>query len=804
MASLCLLAIPFQALTQAPDLGASSTFTLFTAVGAFDNLGASIVTGDIGTDAGAFSGFPPGTVIGEIHVADPVSAQAAIDVDAAYGFLDGLTCGTVIGTTLGNNQVLTPDTYCLGAASTLNATLFLDGENDPNSIFIFQIDGALSTSTFANIVLINSASLCNVYWQINGAFTLGDSAVFQGTLLVNGAIHLLEGSSLLGSALSRSGAIDLHNNVVTIGLPPVADIISADGPLSFCEGDSVVLSGNTNGTWNNGSSNESITVYADGEFYSITTNGCGSDTSEHFFVSVIQDVPPEITCPADITLDCLANTLPVSTGIATATDSCGTVNITFTEIIISGLCPQEFVITRIWTATDNNGTTATCEQIISISDTTPPLITCPANVTITCEESTQPATNGTATAIENCDAFPLVSFTDVTIPGSCAQEFTIDRTWTAIDECGNSATCIQTITVVSNELPSITCPPGITVSCIDLIPAPNGLGVIASGSCGAAMIVTHLGDVVSNEICTNSFVVTRTYQASDACGNTATCLQVINVLDITTPVISFSDPAIAGLDNGDTLVIQCFGQNPEWNLPAFGPGSITATDNCAAETQIQFQQTVEGEGNCDVDGFIILYRLTWTITDACDNSSSAVLFLSVIDTIAPQIFGVPGDITVSCNAIPETFDAVYATDGCLCACVMMTESTNLVAGCQDGQVIVRTWSSTDDCGNLAIETQTITLIDDTGPHLQLIPAELTDIQDGSIVEFTCSTGGIPSYFDQLNENSISNTESCGGIADIDFKKSIQTPANCAFFGFVEEQTFSWTSTDLCGIPLLLQ
>lgn len=54
----------------------------------------------------------------------------------------------VIGTTLGNNQVLTPNIYCLGAASSLNGDLILDGEGDPNAIFIFKINGALSTSTF--------------------------------------------------------------------------------------------------------------------------------------------------------------------------------------------------------------------------------------------------------------------------------------------------------------------------------------------------------------------------------------------------------------------------------------------------------------------------------------------------------------------------------------------------------------------------------------------------------------------------------------------------------------------------------
>lgn len=216
VASIIIFLIPVITFAQAPDLGTASTFAIFTGVGAFDNVGASHITGDIGTNVGAFTGFPPGNVIGQIQVANSASAQAATDVDVAYSYLSEKTCGIVIGTTLGGGQILTPNVYCLGAASTLNGDLILDGQGNSNALFIFKIDGALSTSTFSNIVLINGATLCNVFWQINGQFTLGDSSVFRGTLLVNGAISLLEASSLYGRGLSRAGKIALHNNIVDV------------------------------------------------------------------------------------------------------------------------------------------------------------------------------------------------------------------------------------------------------------------------------------------------------------------------------------------------------------------------------------------------------------------------------------------------------------------------------------------------------------------------------------------------------------------------------------------------------------
>lgn len=269
---------PFFNFGQAPNLGTTSNFALFTASGAFGNTGNTVVTGDVGANVGAFTAFPPGILVGQKHVADPVSVQAAIDVDVAYSSLSATTCGSVIATTLGNNQVLTGNVYCLGAASVLNGKLILDGQGNPNTLFIFKINGAFSTNAHASVVLINSASLCNVYWQVNGAFNLGDSSIFRGTVIANGAISLLAASKLFGRGLSRQGAISLHSNIVTLsGLSSLT--ISANGPVTFCSGDSVILSGNHGGIWNNGSHDSSIVVRTSGNYFVTSTNSCGGNSN---------------------------------------------------------------------------------------------------------------------------------------------------------------------------------------------------------------------------------------------------------------------------------------------------------------------------------------------------------------------------------------------------------------------------------------------------------------------------------------------------------------------------------------------
>jgi hypothetical protein len=234
-----LLYFPRVIFGQAPDLGAASRFALFTATGEFTNTDSSHVTGDIGSYSYSVTGFPPGTVEGIIHFPpDAILTQAATDVLAAYGSLSTLG-GFVLGVIMGNGQILSPGIYQTGAASSLTGNLTLDGQGNPNALFIIRIGGALTTSTNSNVILINSAALCNVYWQINGAFDLGNYSVFRGTVIANGAISLLEGASLLGRGLSTAGAIEMYNNLVIN--PLVASAGTIAGTATVCQGQTAVI-----------------------------------------------------------------------------------------------------------------------------------------------------------------------------------------------------------------------------------------------------------------------------------------------------------------------------------------------------------------------------------------------------------------------------------------------------------------------------------------------------------------------------------------------------------------------------------
>jgi hypothetical protein len=107
-------------------------------------------------------------------------------------------------------------------------------------------------------------------------------------------------------------------------------------------------------------------------------------------------------------------------------------------------------VTRVFTVTTTDGCGNQDVDTVTYTwkiDTTPPIITCPPNVTLGCNPLTDPAHTGYATATDNCDTSIDVTYSDATTPTSCPTSYTITRTWTATDDCGNSATCSQTITV---------------------------------------------------------------------------------------------------------------------------------------------------------------------------------------------------------------------------------------------------------------------------------------------------------------------------------------------------------------------
>lgn len=203
----------------APILASTECFALFTANGALTNTGTTVVTGDVGTNAGATSGFVSGDVTGTIHLApDSTTAACATDLTLLHTYLNSLAVDIELlyPASIGNKLQLTPHTYLMDAATVITDTLFLNAQGNANAVFVLSINGALSTSVDATIVLMNEAQAKNVFWVVNGNVSLNTNSTFLGTIVSeNGTIDMAVDADLNGRALTTNGVFTTSNTTIT-------------------------------------------------------------------------------------------------------------------------------------------------------------------------------------------------------------------------------------------------------------------------------------------------------------------------------------------------------------------------------------------------------------------------------------------------------------------------------------------------------------------------------------------------------------------------------------------------------------
>ena len=337
-----------------------------------------------------------------------------------------------------------------------------------------------------------------------------------------------------------------------------------------------------------------------------------------------------------------------------ATPGGETAEISYVDAWVPGACDNAGSINRTWMATDDCGNTTTEVQVITIEDTTNPELTCPAGLTAQCDPSEQPVydnllefedANGSAT--DNCGlnegSFGLLSETQN------LNVFT--RTYQIADNCGNTTTCTQTITVEDTEAPVFeNCPDDITVNtdpglCEAVVfwTAPT-----ATDNCvnPTVTLESPLGPGSTFTVAGSAHTVT--YKATDDAGNMTFCTFTISVVDQDPPVAVCTDITIYLDENGEASII-----------PADVNGG--SSDACGPITLA----VDEDEFDCEDLGD---NQITLTVTDNSGNTAICVAEVTVLDTITPTIV-CPADIQVTndegdCGAIVE-YDAPEFDDNCL-------------------------------------------------------------------------------------------------------------------------------------------
>ncbi|KIA85888.1 gliding motility-associated C-terminal domain-containing protein, partial [Flavobacterium sp. AED] len=163
-------------------------------------------------------------------------------------------------------------------------------------------------------------------------------------------------------------------------------------------------------------------------------------------------------------------------------------------------------------------------QTINVVDTTAPVIaSLPEATTISCSATPEFTT---ATATDECGLAVTLTFADATTNGACTGSYSVTRTWTATDNCGNATTASQTINIQDTTGPTTTTEFNATidVNC-DAIPVKPELSFI--DNCSTATLIKYTEEKIN--VVQSSYSLVRKWFVADGCGNESTFTQIINV-----------------------------------------------------------------------------------------------------------------------------------------------------------------------------------------------------------------------------------------------------------------------------------
>ena len=334
-------------------------------------------------------------------------------------------------------------------------------------------------------------------------------------------------------------------------------------------------------------------------------DGNGNTTTANQNVIITDNILPTITAPANITtttnIACTATS--VILGTPTTTDNCFVANVTNSHPSTTYPLGSTAVI---WTVTDGAGNTATATQTVIVTDNVLPMITPGANQTV----NTSPGACHASVIVtdasfsDNCSAtisYTLSGATIKTITTGQVGTFVFNKGVTTInykvtDAANNAVTGSKTITVIDNELPSITSLPALTGNCSITITAPT-----SPDNCGTVTGTTS--DVVVPHTYSKPGFYIINWNFTDSSGNGKNISQTITVADTNAPVAS-----VTNLPN--ISFVGCQILSSQLTYP-------TAVDACngliTGVPSIQFPYSVLGTS-----------QITWTYTDATGNAASQV------------------------------------------------------------------------------------------------------------------------------------------------------------------------------------
>jgi hypothetical protein len=194
-------------------LGSAASFSVLGG-STVTNTGPTTMFGDLGLSPGSsVTGAPH--VLGQTHVDDAVAIGAKNALTTSYNDAAGRPSNGSAGTDLAG-QTFFPGVRTASSSLLLSSgSVTLDAQGDPSAVFIFKAASTLITASASQVVVLNGAQACNVFWQVGSSATLGTGTRFVGTVMASATITANTAATVHGRLLAQSGAVNMDTNTIT-------------------------------------------------------------------------------------------------------------------------------------------------------------------------------------------------------------------------------------------------------------------------------------------------------------------------------------------------------------------------------------------------------------------------------------------------------------------------------------------------------------------------------------------------------------------------------------------------------------
>jgi len=435
-------------------------------------------------------------------------------------------------------------------------------------------------------------------------------------------------------------------------------------------------------------------------------DAAGNEGVCSFYFTVVDRVPPTVTCPAGTVVSadarCQARIPDILAGVA-ASDNC-----TASGSLQKSQHPAAGTVVGLGTHTisvvvrDAAGNEGTCTTSFTVRDTTPPVVTCPSDLTASADGSCRariPEVLGSVTTSDNCTAAGSLVKSQDPVAGTPVGLGKHTIAVKVRDAAGNESTCRLYFTVLDRTPPTVTCPAGTVASadaeCQGSVPNVLG-GVTAYDNCSSSGALSKSQDpAAGTRLGLGRHTIT--VRVRDGAGNEATCTTTFTVRDTSPPTVACPSRMVASAD------AECRARIPDILA------GVEAADNCTSSRSIQKSQdpvpgTVVGLG---------AHTITVKARDEAGNEATCRMEFVVRDT-TPPVAACPAPISAaadaSCRArIPDVLDQVTASDNCSAErALRKTQDPPAGTSVEVGEHTI-TVSVTDEAGNSTTCTTTFTV-----------------------------------------------------------------------------------------------